>query len=39
MFLGGECSDTGSDILKIKKMLKVWYIAGMKKSYIFTQYW
>ena len=39
MLLGGGCSNTGSDILYVKKMLKVWDIAGMKKSYSFTQYW
>ena len=30
MLLGRECSNTGSDILYIKKMLKVWDIAGLK---------
>ena len=30
MLLGGGCSNTGSDILYVKKMLKVWDIAGMK---------
>ena len=27
---GGGCSNTGSDILYIKKLLKVWNVAGMK---------
>ena len=39
MLLGGGCSNTGNDILNIKKMLKVWDIAEMKKFYSFTQYW
>ena len=39
MLLGEGCSSTGSDILYIKKLLEVWDIAGMKKSYSFTQYW
>ena len=37
MLLGEECSNTGSDVLYIKN--QVWDIAGMKKSYSFTQYW
>ena len=36
MLLGGGRSNTGSDILYIKKMLKVWDMAGMQKSYSFN---
>ena len=31
MLLEGGCSNTGSDTLYVKKMLKVWDIAGMDK--------
>ena len=37
MLLGRGCSNTGSDILDIKRcILMVWDIAGMKESYSFT---
>ena len=35
MLLGGGYSNTGSDLLYVKKMLKVRDITGMKISYNF----